>query len=100
MLWNSASPSWKMRGAPIRVTGCSDSARSRICCGVRERAGDADLRRPPQARHRLLFQVGLVDQAVAHVGVVIGPKERLLEPPVLQVRGRGLPLQRLELLRV
>ena len=66
--------------------------------GIRDRTGNADLWSLLQGRHRLHFQVGLVDQAVPDVGVVIRPEKRLLETPVLQVRRGGIPFQRLKLL--
>ena len=44
-----------------------------------------------------LFEVGFVDQATAHIGVVIAV-ESLLEPPVGQNMGRDSPFERSELL--
>ncbi len=64
---------------------------------LRHRGECAHWPRLPERLHSVRLQVCLVQQAPPEVGIVIGPVECLLEPPVQPHRRRRRLLQRLEL---
>ena len=98
MLWNSASASSPARRRSSGAAG-SRSTRSSAACAASTAASAPIEPARPRAAHRLGLERLLVDQALPHVGVVVGAIERLLKAPVEQIERRRLALHRLELLQ-
>ena len=98
MLWNRASassPTRARRSAEIRWLAPSFEQGLRPVHG-RDRARP---RRHAVASPRRVLEPCLVRQAILEIGIVVGPVEGLLEPPVREVPRSSRPLHVLELLQ-
>ena len=79
-------------GNTIRLGAIQDPLRLRQ---PRQQAGVPGV---AEAAHRCFFQLGLVNQPAARVGIVVSPVERLLKSPVFQDLRRSRFFHRLKLL--